>query len=508
MFRGVHVSVVSIAVVCTAAALVSTIYFTHDNLQWIAFLAGILIASVLAEAARASRSEWLLMRRTAQLSSMKEKFDVEVRWRKSNEIKIADIQARSHLVDETLSTMIVLVDTDGHCRYHNRAFREWLRLKAECIDDRHVRELIGTRAYAGIATAVRQSLDGHPLHYEHFQEFSGGAVYRLLVEHVPQFDAAGHVTGFYFLAEDITRRDDLLLSGKGDAGANQAVKADSGKHENVGQIHDSCLELIGGRRDEGELFIEALREGNFRLYCQLISPLPQDSGKSAHYAILIRLMEEEGSLMPPGAFFTLAETNGLMPYLDRWVVRQVLQWASMQPRFSGDNESMFFINVATATIGDPEFPGFVQNTLIDLGMPGSTLCFEVSAADLSIRNSGVAEFIRQLRRCGCCVALSGFGRDNALFDRIRGFQVEFLKIEGSVILNMLSDPAELARVVTISRLAKNIGVKTVAELVESDEIVAKLCEVGIDFSQGSSMSHPLDLPTEVFRFVRSGSSIT
>lgn len=493
IFSGVRVYVVSIAVIFTAAALVTTIYFTRDNLPWIAFLTGIFTAAVLAEAARASRSEWALMRRTAQLSSMKQKFESELRLRKTCEKNITDIQARSQLVDEALSVMVVLIDVDGHCRYHNRAFRDWLNLKFELIDGRHLRELLGSQAYARIATAVRQSLDGHHLHYEHLQEISGNAVYRLQVAHIPQFDAAGRVTGFFFLAEDITKRADLSVAGKlgaakYDVGTNSVAKADSGSNEINGRLTESRVGQ--GRQDEGKLFIDALQKGEFRLYCQLISPLPIDSGKAAHYAILIRLMGEEGSMLPPGIFFNMAETIGLMPYLDRWVVQQVLEWASKQQNFGHDADSIFFINVAPATIGDPEFPNFLQNILNDHRMPGAMLCFEVSDADLAVRSNTVAEFIRQVRRCGCSVALSGFGKDGTSFDRIRGFQVEFLKIDGGIILNMLSDPAELAKVVFISRIAKKIGVKTIAELVESDEIIVKLCEVGIDFSQGAGISYP------------------
>jgi EAL domain-containing protein (putative c-di-GMP-specific phosphodiesterase class I) len=114
----------------------------------------------------------------------------------------------------------------------------------------------------------------------------------------------------------------------------------------------------------------------------------------------------------------------------------------------------------------------------------------VTESDLELRNSSVAEFIRQVRQCGCRVALCGFGRNPASFDQIRGFQVDFLKIDGSTILNMLSNPAALDKVVSINRVAKKIGVKTIAELVESDEIVAKLGEVGIDFAQGFGVSRP------------------
>ena len=495
LFRGVRAYIVAIAVLCTAAMLISTIYFTQENLLWTAFLTGILIASVSAEAVRASRSEWVLMRRTAQLSSMKEKFELELGLRKSAEQKVADVQSRLQIVDETLLTMIVLIDSEGHCRYHNRAFREWLHLKAELIDGRHLRELFGTKAYAGIATAVRQSLDGQPVHYEYVQEMPNGAIYRLSVEQVPQFNAAGKVTGFYFLAEDITKRGDLSQSAKvvsmKSAGGN-GVKTHPGINEPAGQemVSDAFSGQISGRLDAGIRIIAAIQEGEFCLYCQLISPLPIDSGRTAHYEILIRLMEEEGGMIPPGAFFPLAEKNGLMPYLDRWVVQHVLEWASNKQNFSRDIDSIFFINVAPATIGDPDFPAFLQTTLEEQGLPGSILCFEVSESDLEVRNSSVAGFIRQVRQCGCRVALSGFGRNAAAFDQIRGFQVDFLKIDGSIILNMLSNPAALDKVVSIDRVAKKIGVKTVAELVESDEIVAKLAEVGIDFAQGFGVSRP------------------
>lgn len=488
IFRSVRAYLVAIAIVGIAAALVSTIFFTQDNLPWTAFLTGILVASVLAEAARATRSEWVLMRRTAQLSAMKEKFEFEAGLRKLAEKKIADDNVRLRLIDETLSTMIVLIDAQGQCRYHNRAFREWLHLKAELIDGRHIRELFGSKAYAGIATSVQQSLDGQALHYEFLHEMTGGAVYRLLVEHVPQIDAAGKVNGFYFLAEDITKRGDLPLTDPFEPRNHPATDSVSRGNADQELFLDVFSEQFSGRLDAGKQFIAAIQGGEFQLYCQLISPLPMDSGKTAHYEILIRLMEEEGGMIPPGAFFPLAERSGLMPYLDRWVVQHVLKWAVNQQ--NRDSDSLFFINVAAATIGDPEFPDFLQSTLDESGVSGSLLCFEVAELDLATRNASVAEFIRQVRQCGCRVALSGFGRKTVSFDQIRGFQVEFLKIDGGTILNMLSNPVDLAKVASIDRVAKKIGVKTVAELVESDEIVAKLAEIGIDFVQGFGISRP------------------
>ena len=132
-------------------------------------------------------------------------------------------------------------------------------------------------------------------------------------------------------------------------------------------------------------------------------------------------------------------------------------------------------------------------TLSEHGVSSSALCFEISNAELRSINTDVAEFARRVRQCGCRVALGGFGRDRILFDLIRGFQVEFLKIDGSIIFDVLRDPVAHAKVAAISRVAKKIGVKTVAECVESDEIIGSLKEIGIDFAQGFGISRPQPL---------------
>jgi EAL domain-containing protein (putative c-di-GMP-specific phosphodiesterase class I) len=199
-------------------------------------------------------------------------------------------------------------------------------------------------------------------------------------------------------------------------------------------------------------------------------------------------------MLPPGTFFPLAEKYGLMPHLDRWVVQHVAEWLSTQNRMNGKPQAgVSFINVSGATIEDPGFPEFLNLTLLEYNLPGSALCFEIPDSELALRNADVAEFARQVRQSGCRVAISGFGHDQVLFDLIRGFQVEYLKIDGSIILEILRDPVKLAKVTAIIRVAKKIGVETIAEMVESAEIIAKLREIGIDFAQGFGISRPRPL---------------
>jgi EAL domain-containing protein (putative c-di-GMP-specific phosphodiesterase class I) len=226
----------------------------------------------------------------------------------------------------------------------------------------------------------------------------------------------------------------------------------------------------------------------------LISPLAVNSGEAEHYEVLVRLMEEEESMMPPGEFFPLAEQHGLMPHLDRWVVQHVTEWIAYQnPQGRTQGSSVYFINVSRATLSDTGFPDYLQLILLTYGVPGAALCFEISGTELALISADVAEFARRVRQCGCRVALSGFGRDQILFDLIRGFRVDFLKIDGATILYILRDPVSLARVTAIDRVAKKIGVKTIAELVESEEIIVKLREIGIDFAQGFAISRPRPL---------------
>jgi len=481
LFRAVRPFISAVAVIITATVLVFAIYFTQLGPQWITFLAGILVAAILAEATRRSHAEWTVTRRTAQLSAVKAKLERETQRRKTAEKAIAASQSRLHLLDEVLPTMVAFVDREGRCQYCNRAFLDWLHLRPEQMNGRHMRDVLGTKVYQETATAVRQALDGHGVHYERMQKMQDGTAYRLAVEHLPQFEQDGKVSGFYMMINDITEPEDARLSVRDESSADQNL------------FVDAFTEEITGQHDSGMIRM-AIENGEFSLFCQLITPLKANSDGAGHYEILVRLNEEEGSMLPPGTFFPLAEKYGLMPHLDRWVVQHVAEWVARQmPRSAQQENTMFFINVSEATIADRGFPEFLHLTLLEYGVPGTALCFEISDSELASRTEDVAEFSRQVRQSGCRVALTGFGRDRVLFDLIRGFQVEFLEIDGSVILGILQDPLKLAKVKEINRVAKKIGVKTIAEMVENEETIASLREIGIDFAQGFGISRPRPL---------------
>lgn len=487
----------ALAVITLSALLVMAIYYTDFGMQWIAFLAGILIAAMVARMLVA-HAEWIAMRRTAQFTTIKEKLEHEIHLRKGVEKNLHALKPRLQLLDEHLPTMVALIDIEGRCIYHNRALMNWLQLKADKLQGQHLRDIFGATVYQETAAAVRLALTGQAVHYQRTHNTEDGAHYRLSVDHLPQFGEDGNISGFYMLINNITASAPDLPAASTErvslpiVGSNMKIPLQDGK-SNQDMFVASFSEQVSGQKDAHRI-TSAIEKGDFHLYCQIIAPLGTAATVSGHYEILVRLAAEEEGMMPPGAFFPLAEKYGLMPQLDRWVVQHVSQWIALQNSHgAAQHHTCFFINVSAATILDPGFTEFLRLTLLEHGIPGAALCFEITGSELAARSVDVAEFARRIRQCGCRIALSGFGREQVLFDLIRGFEVDYLKIDGSIILNILRDPLYLARVTAIDRVAKKIGVQTIAELVESEETIQKLRDIGIDFAQGFGISKPRPL---------------
>jgi EAL domain-containing protein (putative c-di-GMP-specific phosphodiesterase class I) len=254
---------------------------------------------------------------------------------------------------------------------------------------------------------------------------------------------------------------------------------------------DSAIEQDIEDDDSGKRIVESIENNEFLLLYQLIDPFDINSSDGRHYEVFIRLMAEEEFAIPPGIFFPLAEKHGLMPSLDRWVVENVLKNTSnLHLQGVLDDGSMFFVNLAGATIRDQSFPEFVKEAMKKTGATGAALCFEIPGEELNNSVADVAKFSKAIREMGCHVAISGFDRDKVSFDLIRDFQVDFLKIDGNIIFNIHRESFDLAIVSAIHKVAKKLGVKTVAEFVENEETISKLKEVGINFGQGFGIAKP------------------
>lgn len=408
--------------------------------------------------------------------------------------------ARSRLsfVDEFFPAHMAYIDAKECYRYHNREYREWLGLKAEEIDGRTMREVLGETVYAEIAAPLREALTGRPRRYDRTQKTANGGTARYFVYLIPHFGDAGTVLGVYALMVDETELQSVADADAPISPAGSEVEpGGQDEEQDVDETFqtlydDSLVGELSEWKNAADRLRSAIQHDEFRLYGQTIKAVQRD--EYALCEIYIRMVEEEENLMPPGAFLPLAEQNGLMPEIDRWVVTNVLKHVSARMRADPAWGMIgYCVNLSIDTIRDPYFPDFVRAKLALFDVPGEALCFEIEERDVCAEPVDAAHMVQELARLGCASVLCGFGHDKVSFTILKELRVGFLKIDSSIILQILRDRSALAKLVAINRVAHTVGIKTIAEFVESDDIIAKLQEIGIDYAQGIGISSPMPL---------------
>jgi diguanylate cyclase (GGDEF)-like protein/PAS domain S-box-containing protein len=234
---------------------------------------------------------------------------------------------------------------------------------------------------------------------------------------------------------------------------------------------------------------KALEEQRFVLYSQKIRALGNDPEEGEHYEILLRMLDENGQLVPPMAFIPAAERYGLMPSLDRWVIKTAFsEYATRHP---GETVSgTCAINLSGTSISDDDFLPFVRAQFQHYQVPPSGICFEITETS-AIANLGKAEgLIRDLKKLGCRISLDDFGSGMSSFSYLKHLSVDYLKIDGGFVKDMMSDPIDHAMVEAINRIGHVMKIKTIAEFVENNEIMEELRLMGIDFAQGYGVEKP------------------
>jgi EAL domain-containing protein (putative c-di-GMP-specific phosphodiesterase class I) len=229
---------------------------------------------------------------------------------------------------------------------------------------------------------------------------------------------------------------------------------------------------------------EALEQNRFALYLQRIEPTAGESA-GGHYEVLLRMLDGDGRVIPPGQFIPPAERYNLMPQLDRWVIRQVFAAAA-----EGAEVTRYSINVSGTSLSDPQFLGFVRGEFEASGLAPSRVCFEITEtaaiADLQRANG----FIAAMRELGCTIALDDFGAGLASFGYLKNLRVDYLKIDGQFVKGLRDSPVDRAMVEAIDRVGKLMGIRTVAEFVEDEAVRDELRQIGVDFVQGYGVHKP------------------
>ena len=236
----------------------------------------------------------------------------------------------------------------------------------------------------------------------------------------------------------------------------------------------------------------ALDEDRFRLYAQDIVSLHPATGAGTHLEILIRMIDEQGNLVLPGSFIPAAERYGLMQAVDRWVVTTTFEtYAQLAGNDRGRAIETCSINLSGASIGDEDFLEFVQTQAAISSVPYTAFCFEVTETVAVEDVAKAADFIRRLRTLGFKFSLDDFGSGMSSFGYLKHLPVDYLKIDGSFVKDMLDDPIDRAMVESINHIGHVMGKKTIAEFVENTQTLEALRSIGVDYGQGFGIAKPV-----------------
>lgn len=254
---------------------------------------------------------------------------------------------------------------------------------------------------------------------------------------------------------------------------------------------DQAIEQRFGEMQWVSRIRKALDGGDFTLYGQRIIPLNEHIVEDNHIEVLVRMQDEDGEIILPGAFIPAAERYGLMIDLDRMVIEKTLTWLQ-ESQYTG----LVSINLSTQSMTDPHFLDEVFSMLCNtLTHPGQLL-FEVTETAAITHLQKAQIFIERIRQLGCRFALDDFGSGMSSFGYLKHLPVDHLKIDGSFIRDLVDDPVNYAMVKAIQEVATTMQIQTVAEYVENDEILEQLKLIGIDYGQGHGIERPKPL-TEI-----------
>jgi EAL domain-containing protein (putative c-di-GMP-specific phosphodiesterase class I) len=248
------------------------------------------------------------------------------------------------------------------------------------------------------------------------------------------------------------------------------------------------------QNDLADRLVLALRKDEFILFRQAIIPLKPMGGDRPFHEVLIRFQEEEAKLLPPGTFLPLLEEYGLMPFVDRWVVGKIAKWARVARGIKPDwDVPRNGINLSPHTLHDRSFAEFTRKHIRAAALPAETICFEVIWESAVEHAEALMRLATQLRPEGCRITIARFEGVQGSFDLLKTLAPDFVKISPRVVRNIGKDPSATAMAEAIHRKCGALGIRTIAEHVESGEVLVQLRRIGVDYAQGYGILAPQPL---------------
>lgn len=233
-------------------------------------------------------------------------------------------------------------------------------------------------------------------------------------------------------------------------------------------------------------------ENRLFLRCQMITAVDETNASHQHYEILLGIKDENDNIIPPDHFIPAVERCKRMPEIDQWVITNVLLWIENNRHYF-DHIDGFAINLSGQSINSAEFLGFLKGILESTSVPTNKLIFEVTetvaAESFYLTNS----FIKAIKQFDCKFSLDDFGSGYSSYSYLKNLNIDYLKIDGAFVKDILNSKADIAIVKSMNEIAHSLGLATIAEYVENAEIREVLKTIGVDFAQGYGVHKPMPL---------------
>ncbi|MGE5026955.1 MAG: EAL domain-containing protein [Betaproteobacteria bacterium] len=311
------------------------------------------------------------------------------------------------------------------------------------------------------------------------------------------------IQAFRFIWEDktysIAASIGLVMVNKGSGSAATLLSAadtacfaakDKGRNRiQIFSAEDSELTRRHGEMHWVAKISKAFEKERFRLYYQPIVPLQKGNEDEQHFEILIRMLDENNQLVPPAAFIPAAERYNLMASVDRWVISHTFNWLVA----NSHRKTCCAINLSGQSLGDENFLGFVTDQIKGSGVEPKKICFEVTETAAIGNLASAQHFIREIKALGCRFSLDDFGSGMSSYAYLKSLPVDFLKIDGGFVKDMVDDPIDYAMVEAINKIGHVMGIQTIAEFVENQAIMDRLHDLGVNFAQGYGIAKPSPL---------------
>lgn len=290
------------------------------------------------------------------------------------------------------------------------------------------------------------------------------------------------ISGQHSQAEQVLKHADIACGLAKEKGRNRIQLFDSNEQEL--QRHQAEMQWLDRLR-------HAIAEDRFMLYQQPIQAL-KTGDKGMYYEVLLRLQAADNTIIGPDSFISSAERCGLMPQIDLWVLRSYFRWLQQNQQHL-QQLTLGCVNLSGSALVDKTFLQQVLQLFSEYNIPFQCICFDIAESVAIVNLQNTLAFIHCLRQKGCKFALDDFGSGFSSYSYLKHFPADFVKIDGHFVRDLLDDQYDKAIVKSIHEVAKAVGMRTIAEFVETPTVLAALQLLGVDYAQGFAIARPAPL---------------